>query len=531
MYPESNPNLNPNLDPGRISRRVLLERISGSLLVLSAPAAVFATAAAGPHPGPGDGLPRSAPEDAGVDPQAVLDFLDQAFARDIDLHSVMLYRNGSVIAEGWNWPYASHRPHIMHSLTKSVTACAVGLAIDEGHFSLDDKVVSFFDDELPPQINDHLAALRVVDLLTMRTGHAESVSGSVFRQVKTSWVAEFFKIPIVRPPGNEFLYSSASSFMLSAIVSRTTGQSARDYLEPRLFQPLDIEGLEWGSSPGGISSGGNGLTWKSVDSLKLGILHLNRGTWNGRRVLSPEWVSEATRQHVTDGKYGYGYHWWVNSAAEAYYAEGAFGQFAIVFPEHDAVLSITAGVPLGTALEDLIFQYFPAAFAATGTGPSAELRRNMQQRLRDMRLLPLARSTTSPIIADISGGSYRIEANADNVQSVSLVFAGNSMEFRLSDHRGDHVVKAGISDWLEGTTSITGAKLHHQYESDAMRVVAHAEWFDDATLVLTWQFVETAWVDHVTCRFFENRISITRRTNANYASLFADTLHGVQAES
>lgn len=512
----------------RISRRTLLERFSGSLVALSVPATLFASEDPGHPPVTDDQLPRSSPEAAGVNPQAILDFLDQAFSRKLDLHSMMLYRNGSVIAEGWNWPYASHRPHIMHSLTKSVTACAVGLAMDEGHFSLDDKVVSFFADELPPEINEHLAALRVVDLLTMRTGHAESVSGSVFRQVKTSWVAEFFKIPIVNPPGNEFLYSSASSFMLSAIVSKTTGSSARDYLESRLFQPLGIRDLEWGASPGGISSGGNGLTWKTVDSLKLGILHLNKGMWNGRQVLSPAWVTEATRQQVTDGKYGYGYHWWVNNSANAYYAEGAFGQFAIVFPQHDAVLALTAGVQIGTEFEDLIFQYFPAVFTPANASNNQGLFRNLQHRLREMRLLPVAHYTSSPIIPNISGKRYQIEANQDSVHSISLVFSSDALEFRFSDIRGDHIVSVGLKDWLESTTSISGAKLHHQYESDAMRVVAHAHWFDNDTLTMTWQFVETAWVDHVTCRFFEDRISVTRRTNANYASLFADTLHGIQ---
>ena len=194
----------------------------------------------------------------------------------------MLYRHGNVVAEGWNWPYASHRPHIMHSLTKSVTACGVGLAIDDGHFSLEDRIVSFFDDDLPTDLNDNLGRMTVRDLLTMQSGHAISVSGSEFRPIRTSWVTEFFKIPVAHKPGTFFMYSSAVSFMLSAIVTRTTGESVRDYLEPRMFQPLGISGLTWNASPNGISSGGNGLTWRTADSLKLGILHLNKGRWDSQ---------------------------------------------------------------------------------------------------------------------------------------------------------------------------------------------------------------------------------------------------------
>ena len=117
-----------------------------------------------------DGLPRISPGEAGVDPRAVLDFIDRVFAKQ--LHSFMLYRGGHVVAEGWSWPYQKHRPHMMHSLTKSVTACGVGIAIDEGYFSLDDKVISFFRDELPAGVNENLEAMTVRDLLTMQSGHA-----------------------------------------------------------------------------------------------------------------------------------------------------------------------------------------------------------------------------------------------------------------------------------------------------------------------------------------------------------------------
>ena len=184
-----------------------------------------------------DGLPRISPGEAGVDPRAVLDFIDRVFAKNLQLHSFMLFRGGHVVAEGWSWPYRRNRPHMMHSLTKSVTACGVGIAIDEGNFSLDDKVISFFPDELPAEVNENLEAMTVRDLLTMQSGHAKSVSGSVFRQIDTSWVAEFFRIPVVFEPGSHFVYSSALSFMLSAIVTATTGQSVREYLEPRVFRP------------------------------------------------------------------------------------------------------------------------------------------------------------------------------------------------------------------------------------------------------------------------------------------------------
>lgn len=513
----------PDMGNG-LSRRRVLKAIAAGAGHALVPASMLSPAIAAGASGYEDGLPRSSPGDANVNPRIVLDFIDTAFANNLNLHSFMLYRHGNVVAEGWNWPYASHRPHIMHSLTKSVTACGVGLAIDNGHFSLEDRIVSFFDDDLPTDLNDNLGRMTVRDLLTMQSGHAISVSGSEFRPIRTSWVAEFFKIPVAHKPGTFFMYSSAVSFMLSAIVTRTTGESVRDYLEPRMFQPLGISGLTWNASPNGISSGGNGLTWRTADSLKLGILHLNKGRWDSQQLLSREWADQATSLQVPGSNYGY--QWWIDEGSQAFYAEGAFGQFSIVFPNHDAVLAITAGIPRGAPFEQLIFEHFPAAFGNENYTPSATVTRALENRIENWQLLPEARHTTSPLLPNISGRTYAIEPNEDNVTAVTLEFSNDAVDFRISDHRGDHLVRTGLSDWIESETGITGNKLHHQYQDDAMKVVAHGLWWDEHTFEMTWQFVETAWVDRVVCRFDEDRISIDRRTNANYAPLVAATLRG-----
>ena len=232
----------------------------------------------------GDGLPRSTPEAQGVRSEDLLAFLDEVERAGLELHSFMLMRNGHVIAEAWWWPYGADRVHMTHSLTKSVTATAVGLAIDEGRFGLDDKVAGFFPEYVPRNASDHLRAMTVRDLLTMRTGHDRETSGSVWRPIKTSWVAEFFKIPVVHAPGTHFQYTSAASYMLSAIVSKTTGQSMAEYLKPRFFAPLGIDRWRWDTSPGGISPGGNGLSWNTAASLKLGAVHAQRRNveWTSR---------------------------------------------------------------------------------------------------------------------------------------------------------------------------------------------------------------------------------------------------------
>eukprot|EP01032_Pedospumella_encystans_P014482 gene14482-16625_t len=283
-------------------------------------------------------------------------------------------RRGQVLAEGWWEPYGPQRRHMTHSLTKSVTVCAVGMAVAEGRFGLDDKVVSFFPEHLPPVVSPNLAAMTVRDLLTMRTGHAAMTSGSVWRQIRTSWIAEFFKIPVVNPPGTQFVYTSAATYMLSAIVTKTTGQPVADYLKPRFFDPLGITGYEWEVGPEGISPGANGLSWKTVDSLKLGILHAQNGLWNGRQVLTKEWVDAVHQPHTKDK---YGYQWWLGPNG-AYNADGLFGQYAVVFPAHDAVLAINAALPPKAGFNaGLLYKHSPAAFEnapADGGRASAALR-------------------------------------------------------------------------------------------------------------------------------------------------------------
>jgi CubicO group peptidase (beta-lactamase class C family) len=238
---------NPTMESAvmdRPSRRSALQLFLGGYAVAMAGAGLDWSIARAQPAGYSDGLPRSRPEDQGISPSAILDLLDEFDRSGFELHSFMLWRNGHVVAEGWWSPYRADRIHMMHSLTKSVTGCAVGLAIAENRFGLHDKAISFFKDELPNNVGEKLAAMTVEDLLTMRTGHAAMVSGSAWRPIKTSWVAEFFKIPVVYQPGTKWVYTSAATYLLSAIVTRVTGQPVADYLKPRLFDPLDIHGYQ-----------------------------------------------------------------------------------------------------------------------------------------------------------------------------------------------------------------------------------------------------------------------------------------------
>lgn len=464
------------------------------------------------------------PESQGIDSKAILAFLDDVAANGFEVQSFMLWRHGHVVAEGWWSPYRADRIHMMHSLTKSVTCCAVGLAMEDGKFKLDDKIVSFFPEHLPPVVSDNLAAMTVEDLLTMRTGHASMTSGSVWRPIKTSWIAEFFKVPVVTRPGTNFVYTSAASYMLSALVTRTTGQAVADYLKPRLFDPLGISGYQWPAGPEGISPGANGLSWKTADALKLGVLHAQNGLWNGRQILPQSWVEAVQRPYVKDT---YGYQWWLGPDG-AYLADGLFSQLSIVFPHQNAVLAVTAGIPEKCHFNKFVFKHFPAAFGVAPLKPGKN-HVALAARTTGLRVLPPPRRTTSPVIDHVSGQTYRFKDNTQEVKTARFDFAGDDCTFTLEDHRGAHTVQVGLGRDVEGNTTMTGDKLHHEYDLDNMRVVARGVWADERTFIMSWSFVETAFRDTVVCVFEGPSLRLDRSVNVNSAGTALPTLTGWMA--
>lgn len=482
--------------------------------------APFTPCATGAYP---DGFRRARPESVGIDPSSILDFLDDLEANHIEMNSFMLYRHGAVVAEGWWWPYRPDLVHMMHSLTKSVTVSAVGMALAQGKFKLTDKVVSFYPDELPAQVSDNLAAMTVEDLLTMRTGHDHQTSGSAWRPIKTSWVAEFYKIPVVYKPGTKWVYTSAATYMLSAIFSKTMGTSVYEYLKPTFFQPLGISSERWAPGPQDITPGANGLSWHTADSLKLGVLYLQQGNWNGRQILPPGWVQECHKPS-TPGIYGY--QWWLGPG-EVYYADGMFGQFSFVWPGHDAVFACTAAIQDDNVFPPILYKHFPRGFQAS-VKPNPAAMSSLAAKLDTLRLLPSLKPSNSPVAAQISGRTFHCEENDDGVETVRLDFTGNICVFNLRDARGDHEIKCGLGDWIESFTTMTGDKLHHEYQPDIMRVVAGGIWKDPQTIELTWCFNESSFRDTVVCRFDGRHMTFDRRVNVNSAALARPTVRGVR---
>ncbi len=461
-------------------------------------------------------LPRATPGDLGISAQGVIDLLDAVQAQGLEMHSFMLARHGRVGVEGWWRPYGPERVHMLHSLTKALTATGVGLAVHEGLFGLDDHVLSFFPDRVRGDVPRNLADMRVRHLLTQTSGHDRGVSGSVWRGVSTSWIDEFLKIPVPHVPGTHFQYSSATSFMLSAIVTRTSGLPLRDYLQPRLFAPLGMSSLHWDAGPEGIQPGGNGASATTEDLLKVGILHAADGVWEGRRILPEGWVGGAGT--AAPGR-PYGYHWWVLPGRPGLLAFGAFGQYVFVLPEHGVALAMTAAVPGSISRPDvglppLIWEYLPHIVlgADTSTAPADALASRMTD--LQLALAPFSAGNEHTKVVDFSW--YVAEPNEDGVRAVRVAFTDAACRLDVETASGIHSVHAGLEGrCVEGTTSLPGAELHHGYAAPSLVTVAAAGWTAPDTLTVHCQYVETAFRDRFVLAFDGQGLTFTRSVNVN----------------
>ena len=298
-------------------------------------------------------------------PESVASAMDGFFQKaaddSLDIHSVMIVKDGQVIFSRWQSEGVDTVPHVLHSVSKTFTATAVGLAIADGKMALTDKVIDYFPDKLPAEVSDNLKAMTVRDLLTMSCGHDVEPS---FRNAEQDWVTAFLAHPVVHEPGTFYLYNSLGTYMLSAIVQKVTGEKVVDYLDTRLFQPLHIVKPQWDESPQGINCGGWGLYLKTEDLAKMGLLLLQKGEWNGQQIIPAEWVAEMSKKQVdsvnpgtrledaaskgmtvetSDWMQGYGYQMW-RCRPGCFRADGARGQYIIVVPEKNAVIAITSNV-------------------------------------------------------------------------------------------------------------------------------------------------------------------------------------------
>jgi CubicO group peptidase (beta-lactamase class C family) len=462
-------------------------------------------------------LPRSAPETQGVPSAAILRFLNDVEANVPGLNSVMLLRHGAVIAEGWWAPYGPQIPHMMFSLSKSVTSIAIGLAVAEGLLNVDDFVVSLLPDDAPPTISDNLAAMRVRHLLTMTTGHAEDSMSALEATGDDNWARAILSVPVEVIPGTRFVYNTGATYLLSAIVQRLTGQRLLDYLAPRIFAPLGIVGAAWEQCPRGIDTGGFGLKVITEDVAKIGQLLLKQGEWNGERLISAEWIEEATNAQVSNGDprpgddwvQGYGYQFW-RCQHGAYRGDGAFGQFCVVMREQDAVLVITAGVPdLQPVLDRLWEHLLPALSDAIPSGsPAGAGTADLAARLDDLVMPHPDGASASPIAADVSGTRFHFGENSARIEAAALSFEADRVVLTIWNNHGENRLDCGDGRWLLGRTMLL--------DGSNQAVAAAGAWQTEDSYAVRLCYYETPFAHTVVATFADDTMTLDVTQNVSF---------------
>ena len=291
-------------------------------------------------------IPFDIPENQGVSSQDIADFLEDLSADEtLNMHNIVIARGGKVLCEAY---FGAHKRGIWKatfSACKSVVSIAIGMLIDEGKLTFETNLEQIFPKEMKSLTKMRIKNVTVYDLLTMKTGMVTlEETGSMN---ESELFKAYINTPLTHDPGKKFFYNSTNTYILSCIVKRVSGKGLSDYLDSRLFSPLDIKDYYWEKSSEGIEFGGWGLYITPCDFAKIGMLLLNDGVWEGKRIISKEYIDNATRMHAisTDSHYGfnYGLQMWVNKNEDQFLFNGMLGQNVWCFKRNGIVIVNNAG--------------------------------------------------------------------------------------------------------------------------------------------------------------------------------------------
>lgn len=327
---------------------------------------------------------RATPESQGISSDlfaALLRELDAS--KDTDMHHFMALCHGKVICECNFAPYPKGMWHITHSMCKSITGMAIGMLIEEGKLKLNENIYDIFSDHMNAFSKIFRPVITVENLLTMTSGVTFNESGIVSGN---DWLGSFLNASVNGKPGTEFQYNSLNTYVLSAIVTKRTGETLTEYLTPRLFGPLGITKYYWETCPKGITKGGWGLFLCAEDMAKLGQLYLQKGKWNGQQLVSEYWIEISTARHLKtqNDTYGYGYQLWMEQRPGSFEYNGMLGQNVIIYPDMDMVLVTNAGnkeMFQDCIMLNIIRKYFPVNYHPADVLPENPLSYSLLKRL------------------------------------------------------------------------------------------------------------------------------------------------------
>lgn len=415
-------------------------------------------------------LPQSAPSVEGVDAEGIVAFLDALLDSGVAAHSLAVARHGRVVARGWWTPYAADRVQLVYSLSKSLTATAIGFLVQEGRLELADPILR----RVPHSgrgFHERWRQVTVRHCLSMTVGHDRDAWDAVMERAaagsgadgaaRQDWVDVALRIPPDHEPGTTFTYNQVATYLLSCAVTHLTGERVVDFLRPRLFEPLGMGPVYWHTDPRGRDLGFTGAHVSTDALLAFAQFCLDRGSWQGRSLLDASWFAAATAMGGPpnrdpaagpDWHQGYGFSFW--GARHGFRGDGAFGQFAIVLPEQDAVVALTSE---HTDMQQVLDALWDHLLPALGRGGSPRSDSVLRGRLASLGSPALHGSALGPELATF--GRRGSEGLPAAYTAVSVRREGNGHLLELERAGQLLEVRVGDGQWLDSTLEADGLVL------------------------------------------------------------------------
>ena len=475
-------------------------------------------------------LPRAAyPEEVGIPSDAVRELIRAIDETGFRYHSIMILRGGKVAAECHRYPFSPRTPHILYSISKSVTAVAVGLAIQEGIMTLDTTIAEVFPEYVPQENAEKFSRITVRHLLSMTSGIFPSYFAN---KTKGEWIRQYAASKWYAEPGEEFKYINENPYMLCSMIRRLTGQTVTEFLQPRLWDPLGIRTPYWETDETGTESGGWGLFLTPEGFAKFTLMIHQGGMFNGKRILNEEFVREATSPQITTNREppertSYGYCFWLFNEDE-YQSAGVFGQVGYARKDIDIAVVITAGDMHSELVIDPIRAMCAEIKETTLPAPEDPdaLRNELNALVLDVLPETSLRSDVEKDIDDkILWFSKTLPANLlgfpPTVLPLMAVYmtkdrAGNMdrFQFRFFD---DYA----LFQWREGD-EVCCVRLGMDGKYRASRVTlagtrytiyGAAFWEDEQTLQVNIRPVESVGIRYLTFRFHGKKVDVSTRSD------------------
>ena len=385
----------------------------------------------------------STPEEQGMDSEKLVELLKfvnteefteySGFEYDV-VDSILVIRNGYAVMDTYFYPFTSEDTNHIFSCSKSVISLLVGIAIDKGYIkSVDETLLSFFPDREVKNMSEDKMNITLRDLLSMTSGldskdyDADTLEGLIECFTSSNHIQSILDAPMRSKPGEEFYYSNLTTYLLSAIIQKTTGQSTIEFADKYLFTPLDIKNYKIYSSNEGLFLGFKGLSISSFDLSKIGYMCLKNGKWKGKQIVSESWIKESTEMKTSANGVTsiYGYQWWIDeNNPNQFIAWGSSGKYLIVNKEKDLIVVIISDVYDDLKIYDLFKKFISPSILSDEQILENPAVNNELIKLEEQAELPRTIKDETDIVPEIMekiiGKSYEIAVDGEPFFTISF---------------------------------------------------------------------------------------------------------------